>query len=375
MIATLSHPAQSAEFLSRLHDGELDPAEAAAFESHRGECSECEAAVADFERALAAYRAAPVSPHASDLSARILRKIRATSPSRRPFGVMFGIDLRWAGALAAALLVVIIGAPVFSRRDYKPSVATPASPAPAGAPIPAYVLDAEEERPAEKRADSREAPRPAAPKSNAPPSRPAAGTDASASRDLFESRPEGTRQTDDARHDEIAAANADKPDQMAATRESAASPTPADRSLFAAAPPAETKEQPPSLNARRRSAAAPVGGEAGAADEPAGPVVVKLMIQPVDGEGEAPEVVATPSDDRLAALRGRRYLLVVEAGGRVVAVEERPAGGKLAKDAKEKVEEADAQRSAQMHSLAETLLRELVFQPSDRARRLVVAIQ
>ena len=30
MIETLSHPAQSAEFLSRLHDGELPPAEAAA---------------------------------------------------------------------------------------------------------------------------------------------------------------------------------------------------------------------------------------------------------------------------------------------------------------------------------------------------------
>ena len=97
------------------------------------------------------------------------------------------------------------------------------------------------------------------------------------------------------------------------------------------------------------------------------------MIQPADGGGEAPEVAETPPDDRLAALRGRRYLLVVEAGGRVVAVEERPAGRKLAKDKAE--EEADAQRSARMRALAETLLRELVFQPSDRARRLVVAVQ
>ena len=117
MIETLSHPAQSAEFLSRRHDGELAADEAAAFEAHRLECAECQASVAEFENALAAYRSAPVPPHASDLSARILRKIRATSPSRRPFGVMFGIDVRWAGALAAALLVVIIGAPVFSRRE------------------------------------------------------------------------------------------------------------------------------------------------------------------------------------------------------------------------------------------------------------------
>ena len=162
MIGPCPIPRSPPEFLSRLHDGELESAEAAAFDSHRRECPECEAAVADFERALAAYRSAPVSPHASDLSARILRKIRATSPSRRPFGVMFGIDLRWAGALAAALLVVIIGAPVFSSRKAKPGIVPAPPPPPASAPIPAYVLDAEEERPAEKRAEVRQAP--AAPK-------------------------------------------------------------------------------------------------------------------------------------------------------------------------------------------------------------------
>jgi hypothetical protein len=68
------------------------------------------------------------------------------------------------------------------------------------------------------------------------------------------------------------------------------------------------------------------------------------------------------------------YLLVLEPGGRVIAVEEQPAGGKLAKDAKEKAEEADAQTSARMRS-AESLLRELVFRPGDRSRRLVVAVR
>jgi hypothetical protein len=367
MIATLTHPAQSAEFLSRLHDGELEAAEAAAFESHRGECPECEAAVADFERALAAYRSAPVLPHASDLSARILRKIRATSPSRRPFGVMFGIDIRWAGALAAALLVVIIGAPVFRRPAHKVAV-PPASPAPG--PIPAYVLDSEEERAADKRNEVRPpAERMMPPKSNAMPAKPAADA-AAESGDL--DRAEGARETFTL-SEEIAATNADKPEQAAAAQEPAASPTPATPSLVAAAPPAETKEVSPSLSARRRSASAPVGGEAGAgAAEPAAPVVVKLVIQPADGGGEAPEVAETPSDDRLAVLRGRRYLLVVEAGGRVVAVEERPAGRKLEKD---KAEEADAQRAARMRALAETLLREIVFHPGDRSRRLVVAVQ
>ena len=176
MIETLSHPAQSAEFLSRRHDGELAAEEAAAFEAHRLECAECQASVAEFENALAAYRSAPVPPHASDLSARILRKIRATSPSRRPFGVMFGIDVRWAGALAAALLVVIIGAPVFSRREMRVEPATAAERP--SSPIPAYVLDAEEERPAEKSAEIRSGSREAAsvsPEERGRPSGPGGG--------------------------------------------------------------------------------------------------------------------------------------------------------------------------------------------------------
>ena len=379
MIETLSHPAQSAEFLSRRHDGELAADEAAAFEAHHLECAECQASVAEFENALAAYRSAPVPPHASDLSARILRKIRATSPSRRPFGVMFGIDVRWAGALAAALLVVIIGAPVFSRREMGSSPVTVA--ARPSSPIPAYVLDAEEERPAEKSTETRSAPAkpPAsAPKSEAvPPARAAA--DSGAASDLYGFR-EGAREADQPR-DEVAATNADnahKPDQPAVAQERAqervAPEAPPAPSLYAAAPaPAETKELARSNTARRRSASAPVGGEAGAgasADE--AQVVVRLTIHPVDGEGEPPDVVQTPSDERLAVFRGRKYLLVVESGGRVVAVSERPAGGKLAKD---KAREADPQTAARIQSLADTVLRELTFQPGDRPRRLVVDIR
>jgi len=374
MIETRSHPAQSAEFLSKRHDGELAADEAAAFEAHRLECAECQASVAEFENALAAYRSAPVPPHASDLSARILRKIRATSPSRRPFGVMFGIDVRWAGALAAALLVVIIGAPVFSRREVRVGPATEADRL--SSPIPAYVLDAEEERPAEKSAELRSAPaKPAAPAPKSEAGRPptSAGVATSTTRDLYDSRPptEDARESDDARRDQIASANADKADQPAA--EGRAVPEPPAPSLYAAAP-AETKEELSRSNgARKRSASAPVGGEAGAgasADE--AQTVVRLTIHPVDGEGEPPDVVQTPSDERLAVFRGRKYLLVVESGGRVVAVAERPTGGKLAKD---KAREADPQTAARIQSLADTVLRELAFQPGDRPRRLVVDIQ
>ena len=383
MIETLSHPAQSAEFLSRRHDGELTEAEAAAFEAHRRECRECEASVAEFERALAAYRSAPVSPHATDLSARILRKIRAASPSRRPFGVKFGIDVRWAGAIAAALLVVIIGAPVFSGRRAAPSL-PPAPPAPASAPIPAYVLEAEEERPGPKRAEAlRQAPAPEAPAKSAA-AKPDAD-DAAKTTDLLERR-DGARENATHR-DEVAAtgpANADKSDQAAAAQEPPAPAAPRPAELFAAAPPAheadgsDKKEVSPSLGARRRSASAPAGGEAGGGvDEPAA-IEVRLRIQPADGGGEPPEVAETPSDDRLTALRGKKYLLVVEPAGRVVSVEEQPAGQKLGKDAKQKAAQGDAedaQRAARMRALAESIMRELIFQPGDRSRRLVVSVQ
>ncbi len=373
MTETLSHPAESAEFLSRLHDGELSPDEAAAFEAHRRECPECRASVAEFERALAAYRSAPVSPHASDLSARILRRIRAASPSRRPFGVMFGIDVRWAGALAAALLVVIIGAPVFSRRG--PAFKQRTAPeSPAAAAIPAYVLDAEEERPAEKRAEAAPPARMrAAPESEAKDAAAAPGPPVSRE-NLYAAAPSNAGgDSAGTRRDELAATNADKRDRVAALEGSVAQESAAAPLLQAAAPPAEKKELSKSTTARRQSAAAPVGGEAGAgpsADD--SPVVVHLTIQSFDGAGEPPEVVQTPSDERLAALRGRKYLLVVEAGGRIVAVEDRPAGRK---PAKEKAREADEQREQRLKSLADSILRELVFQPGDRSRRLVVAVQ
>lgn len=373
MIETLSHPAQSAEFLSRRHDGELSAEEAAAFEAHQRECSACRASVAEFESALAAYRSAPVSPHASDLSARILRKIRAASPSRRPFGVLFGIDVRWAGALVAALLVVIIGAPVFSRRgpEFK-DAAAPASPAPA--PIPAYVLDAEEERPAEKRAEASPPSRMrAAPKSEAKDA--AAAPEPPVSRENLYAAAPSNSASDAAgtRTDQLGATNADKRDRIVALEGSVAQETVEAPSLQAAAPPADKKELSKSAAARRQSAAAPVGGEAGAGAAPDdSAAVVRLTIHPFDGEGEPPEVAETPSDERLAALRGRKYLLVVEPGGRIVAVEERPAGRK---PAKEKAPETDEQREQRMKSLADVILRELVFQPGDRSRRLVVAVE
>jgi hypothetical protein len=376
MIETLSHPAQSTEFLSRLHDGELPPPEAAAFEAHRRECEECRTAVAEFETALQAYRAAPVTPHASDLSARILRKIRATTPARRPFGVTFGIDLRWAGVLAAALLVVIIGAPVFSRKapTIPPAPQNESASARSGsAPIPAYVVDEEAPQAAEKKANippslgaqsSARAPKTVAP---AAPAAPAVAESRENAAGFAAAKPEAPAAVAQSRRDESRPVEAD---------DVKAKPEPAPPAeLDAAAPSAgasASKEVGGVLADRRRSAAAPQGGEAGGGPEE--PVVaVKLLIHPADGEGAPPDLARTPADERLAGLRGRTFLLLVEGNGRIRSVEERtPHRNKLEKD---KARESDDLEGARTRSAEESALREIVFQPSDRSRRLLVTVQ
>ena len=349
MSATALHPAASSEFLSRLHDGELAPAEAAAFESHRSECAECRASVAEFERALSAYREASVAPAASDLSTRILRKIRATSPSRRPFGVMFGIDVRWAGLLTAAILVVIIGAPVFSRRT-----TVQAPPRPASGPIPAYVLDAGEERaagsaaaPAPPRAEVRAAPKPEAPAAKTLPREPARKEEPA----FAAAPPDGAR------------------DNAAAAKEAPEIPAPPAPLAGSQLTSADAKEAAASLRARGQTASAPVGGEGRAAGSAEGSPSVRLTIQAIDGQGTAPDLVDSPSDERLAALRGREFVLLVESGGRVRAVETRPTENKLVKD-----KAADAVAAPAPPDTADVVLRELVFHPGDRSRRLAVAV-
>jgi hypothetical protein len=348
MIATALHPAASPEFLSRLHDGELAPAEAAAFESHRSQCAECRSSVAEFERALSAYREASVAPAASDLSARILRKIRATSPSRRPFGVMFGIDVRWAGVLTAAILVVIIGAPVFSRR-----VTVQAPPRPASGPIPAYVLDAREARaagsvgaPEPRRDELRAAPKPEAPAAKTQPREPARKEEPF----LAAAPPGGARDNAAAEKERL---------------EVAAPPAPLAESKLTSA---DAREAPASQSARPQTASAPAGDEAGAAGVAEELPSVHLTIQAIDGQGTAPDLVTAPSDERLAAFRGREFVLLVESGGRVRAVETRPSE-KLGKE-----KAADALPAPGLSDTADVVLRELVFHPGDRSRRLAVAV-
>jgi hypothetical protein len=321
------HPARSPEFLSRLHDGEVPASEASAFALHRAACAECREAATAFAQSLAAFRSAELAPAAADLSARILRKIRAQSPSRRPFGVMFGIDIRWAGVFVAALLVVLLSAPALLRR--------PEAPAGAAAPssIPARIVDA---------APSKERARAAAPRARA------------------ETRSE---------------TSVPPPETLAKAKdEAAAAPAP----VIVAEAPAEEEKSRPSAGAPRAKALAPMrrqvtttepaGGESGSANfADAIGAVPRLSVRPVDGQGAAPALTSSIPGDRFAALRGQEFVLVVEAQGRVRDVLPSSEAGFVAR--------SDARTAAAHPPSALQPLRELRFAPGDRPRRLVVRIE
>ncbi len=325
------HPARSSEFLSRLHDGELAAAQVNAFDSHRAACVECREAALAFSQSLAAFRSAEPAPAAADLSARILRKIRAQSPSRRPFGVMFGIDIRWAGIFVAALLVILISAPALLRRPEAPVV--PAMPP----SISARIVDAgpakEPDRAPQTRADAR--PPAAAPIAPAP---------------------------------------------QAAKDEAAAAPLKALAEVVAESPAENEKARPSGAAAPRAKAAAPVlrrevtaadpaGGEAGAANaiDPVVPAPPRLSVRALDGQGAAPALISHLPDERFAPLRGSEFVVVVETQGRVRDVLPSANDGFLARREPSTAQAAPAG--------AMDALRALRFAPGDRPRRLLIRIE
>ena len=178
-----THPARSADFLSRLHDGELTASERAHFESHRAHCADCRAAASEFEAALSLFRSSTTSPPSADLAARILRGLESTTRRRPPFGVVFGINLKWAAAFSTALIAVIIGSAVVIQRERIRGVAARETPipvvlqpqaAPPLAPAPPAEVERRERPPAAREpvADVRKAAPPA------PASAPAFNADA-----------------------------------------------------------------------------------------------------------------------------------------------------------------------------------------------------
>lgn len=367
-----THPAASLETLSRRHDGELSPSESAAFEAHLAGCEECREATAAFERSLAAFRAAPEAPVPSDLPARILRKIRAQTPSRRPFGIMFGIDIRWAGVFLAALLVAII-APTFlsSRRELS---RTP--PAPSSSPLTAYVVDAE--------ADARKETREAQQKRLQAKAKDDAGTTSSIAT-VPESKTRA-RASEPEAADRLAGGRLDQPAATGALpQEAAAAPAPAAENAQSADDARRVAAKP----APRRSAAFATpdrsGGEGGfVAREEGQTAEVRVDVRALDSEGAAPDVAQTPPAGRLAPLRGREFVLVVGADGVVLSVE--PAGHenerqKLLKDAPAAPSpDTTLQADKKSESVVDAAddadpLRQLRFRATGKARRVLVRVR
>lgn len=338
----ISHPGRSVEFLSRLHDGELTAAERAHFESHRAHCTGCRHAAAEFEAALSLYRSSCSRPPAPDLAARILRKLQASSPRRRPFGVFFGIDLKWAAAFTAALVAVIIGFSIVVRRELPLPSAAP------GKTIP--VLP--EAKKAQGKPDQRTAPSPAeadslrassqAPKREPPAQAPPAARDAAG-----DVRPA------------VLPSNAQEEEATQALRAEA-------KPKAALSSEVRTSE---SVAARASRNAEPSGGEGAVAGSvvSAEAPATRLVILAADGEGSVPALVPGAALELLAGERGREFLLIVETQGRVREV--------WTPDSRKSLAGRAELRDGKQPSVALRVLLDLRFTPGDRPRRLLVRVE
>ena len=343
-----NHPARSADFLSRLHDGDLDAAERTRFESHRAHCSECRRAAAEFEAALSLFRASRTSPPSADLSARILRRLQASTPerSRQRFGIVHGINLKWAAGFAVGVIAAIVGLSVVVEREaIRKAVARETA-------IPIQLQKAE---------------RPAAPPAKPPDSAsrsaaPAEGLKAPAEverRDAFAPEaPEARRANKDAPGTAIAAEKKRNPSASHEEKEFSTDMAESGRMMQREAAPfgfARNAERP--------------GGEGAAApsiasSEVAGPA--RLVVLSLDGEGNPPEILTPDASEALSGLRGRQYLLLVEAAGRVREARlEAPASRGGRSRAKASVESAAAPPP----------VLGLRFKPGDRPRRLLLRVE
>ena len=386
-----THPGDSPEFLSRLQDGELSPGEAAWFEEHRKSCARCRENADSYTRVLDVFRSAAPRPAASDLSARILRKVRAQSPSRRPFGVTFGIDVRWAGVCAAALVVVIMAASILDEGPV-PSIVLPepgqlAEPesvrarllerdqAPASRGRQAFAKAVPVPPVASKQAgvasnQPAAAPPPAhaaAPSSAAAPfaPEPSASADsrlqAAAPADSLAKREEEKAA---GRRDEVAQSR-DAKKELDAGAANEGSPRAALKTKPRVGAPAGGLVAPPERRITAPSDAP--GGEAGARelDDESQPAM-HLDVRPADGFGSPPAFESAADSAALAPLRGHEFVLIVEAGGRVRSASVSAGSNALTLRSKDKA--AATGRDDLSPLLA------LRFAPGDRPRRLVLRI-
>jgi hypothetical protein len=349
-----AHPARSPEFLSRLHDGDLEAGERAQFESHRAHCSECRDRAAEFETALSFFRSSRTGPAPPDLSSRILRKLQASNRRRSPLGVSFGIDLKWAGAFVAALIAVIVGSSIVIQREARPT-AGPDSPISVVVQKKAAPVEKErntsgsalERVGADEKSAAGEAGRLAKPqRRSAPPAESREETAAYAPEPQSSKRRDPASEADRAL-DKIAAA-----DSRSNKRPAARAKKESMREVAAAAPAAP----PPRAEAQ--------GGEGAAnfASDGAAAVTQLRVIAIADDQGTAPDVVNADHVTLTTADRGE-YVLLFRPDGSVASAER-------SEDKKTKALRKDAAAA-----LAPGELWRLKFRPGDRPRRLVVRVE
>jgi anti-sigma factor RsiW len=339
---SLTHPARLPDFLSRLHDGELSPAERAHFESHGAHCSECRQAAAEFEAALKLFRSSRASPPPSDLSARILRKLQASSPRRRLFGTVFGIDVKWASGFAVAALAAVVGLAIVIDRE----MARRASLSQTRIPV---VLREGEGRAAAPASPS------AGQAQNAPVSAAGRAAEEGGRRDSAPQPPSALRAERETAPPAVPAAEPGR--AQAYARE-----TGAKRDETAELAPRQRSMVPQRSKSLEKSGGEGAAVSSMASAEPGAPA--RLVVLSVDGEGNPPAVVSPGAAEALAGLRGQRFSLLVEAGGRVREAHRdggTPGGRRMPKDA------SVAAAPAPVWSLR--------FAPGDRPRRLLLRVE
>ncbi|HEY7112297.1 MAG TPA: hypothetical protein VIA45_05140 [Thermoanaerobaculia bacterium] len=349
-----THPARSLEFLSRLHDGDLTAAEKAHFESHRSHCDECRKSAADFESTLSHYRTTGTSPAASDLSARILRKLEASNRRRPGLGVVFGIDLRWAGAFTAAIVAVILGTSLLERqrasrtvRSIPVSFATPpAERSAADALAKTETLAASAELAAREKAVSAETAKDASAALQKEPAAPPAN------------RPPAALLADKTNLTVAVAAPAAAPPSAAAKPARAKGPG---RDFGGDSALAEEKSRRARNEADLETRQAAAGSlELDAASS------VRITVTALDDGGLAPAVLNGERVALTEADRGR-YVLTVGADG--VPLDVSPE----THDARAKIASPPGVRTPSLRAVR--ALKELRFAPGDRARRLLARVE
>jgi hypothetical protein len=386
-----NHPARSHEFLSRLHDGDLSPAERAHFESHRAHCADCRTSAAEYERALSLFRSARSSPAPADMANRVLRKVQSAGRSRwPPISSFFSVDWRWAGAFAAALLVLLIAAPIVLRQQS--GMTTPEGPisiamqdketAPSAAPAsPELREEAQRQLMDDERRPA--AQKPAASTDSRSPARSPASTAGSALDNTFV--------LDGVNADQAARAkNAPEPKaETAAAAGRAQAPAASPQAGFIGQSQASDKLAVQNKTNQRAAATwaqAPAQAQAQAQEKSGGegareqvlvsgetPVLdrpSRLIVQQLDGEGSPPELDVRPEEPDLIELRGRSFVLLVDASGHVRDVRETALKAAPAPELKRR----DAGLAKEKDSTVDPLKR-VRFKPGERPRRLLVRVE